>query len=256
MRPTALPDGRLGMLCAGGVDHGRILEVMVAYDWDSHQITPLVAGALPGAGDFTWKPDMSKGVLSTLPAYSTLYWISTVGTEPIPATLTDGRKSWRLSDTIDALEAYDRRTTSTGREPHPVGEVGQVDWSPKGDRIAFWASLEPIGRSYNPLMRIAWDLYLMDVETLQTKRVVRGVEDAHNVAWAPNGRWLAYTAPTGLWLVAPDTGESKLVHKGDFSAIAWSPDGRTVLGLRCAQAACDMPEVWRYDVSSISARVK
>jgi hypothetical protein len=91
-----LPDGRLGLIekCVGrwpdrapGLDHERYL---MAYDWSTGRIEQIVAGPLAHfnlSSEYTWNPDMTRGVQALNGLYATLYWITPAGWEPMNITI-------------------------------------------------------------------------------------------------------------------------------------------------------------------------
>jgi hypothetical protein len=165
MGASTLPDGRLGLLCAADLRNGTLVYEVVAYDWESTSIEQLVKTELPAPGGYTWDPGMSRGLLATNGAYSTLYWLSSTEITPVDLTLVEGTRSWWLPESIAALDRYNQSRNLTGREPHPVGLVNVPAWSPDGSSIAFWATLETIGRPFNfPV--VPWTLYLLNPETM------------------------------------------------------------------------------------------
>jgi WD40 repeat protein len=256
---SALPDGRLGMLCPADLKNQRIIYALVAYDWTSDTLAPLIAEPLPDTGQFTWDPTLSRGVFSTVGSYSTLFWLTAAGTEPVTITLTDGAKSWFLPDSIIASEQYN---PANYRDPHSVGNVGDIAWSPVGDRIAFWATLEPIGQPYNLLRQMAWTLYMLDSRTMQVKTILKEVYDPISLAWSPDGQWLMYTTgqgnnqPEGVWLISPRTGRSRLMLEGHYQHSIWSPDGSSIVSILCSDKLCKTTELWKYDVSGLVAHAK
>jgi WD40 repeat protein len=261
---ATLPDGRLGISCPSSLQGTSTIHYsMMAYDWESGILAPLLdTDVLPGSGSISWRPDMQRGIFSTSGAYSTLYWLSMTGTQPVTLTLTDGVRSWALPDSIRA-EAQERADMNqTGRELHQVGNVGAVRWSPLGDRIAFWATLETIGQPYELFRPLAWDIYVMDAMNVRVERLVQGVYQAGALQWSSDGQWLAYTTaahgkqPQGLWLFSLQTHTSTLVREGHYTSIAWSPDGLDILALRCLDSACDASELWQYDLSTLVAQVQ
>ncbi len=253
----ALPDGRLGMLCVGDVQHSSLFYTMVAYDLTLDTLEPLVPGLLPDNGAFSWKADMSQGVFSTFnSSYSTLYWITSATTQPITITLTEGSRSWYLPDSVHAREAYYQGRISY-RDPQTVGKVGHVAWSPDGNFVAFWGTLDSIGRPSNALQRMPWDLYLLDTTTLDVRRIPLKVYDAFRLAWSPNSQWLAYIAPDeGVWLLDPQTNQPILIQEGIFHDLTWTPDGQRIVVIKCNESLCgtqgrSLPEIWIYDVSTL-----
>jgi len=96
-----------------------------------------------------------------------------------------------------------------------------IEWSPSGDRIAFWS----------------WDhLKLLDVASGEITEVA--ADHAAFVAWSPAGRQLAFVSDGGLCLYQPDTGERRQLAAGESGGpVLWSPDGSRIafpLGPRIA----------------------
>jgi hypothetical protein len=256
---TVLPDGRLGMLCPVRLDdNARVREAMIAFDWETSKSEQLVADVLPDpSGEFAWNHDMSKGIYSTSGAYSTLYWLTRAGAQPVEITLSEGSKSWRLPDSIEALDRYSKNKGHTKQEPDSVGMVGAVSWSQVGDQIAFWATLDTVSRPYSLFRKMPWDLYLMDASTLQVRRVLTSVYDAGDLQWSPDGKWLAYTSgerglqPHGVWLFSPRRGQPLLLRQGHYNSIAWAPDGNSLFAVRYRDDASRETELWNYDISTL-----
>lgn len=105
------------------------------------------------------------------------------------------------------------------------GSIGEVHWSPQGDRIAFTFRAKPAEcrksareerekshRSTPPqvIRRLhyreegagfigeeLWQVYLLHVPTGEVKQLTRGAADAGHLAWAPTGAQLAYITHSG-----------------------------------------------------------
>lgn len=91
--------------------------------------------------------------------------------------------------------------------------------SPDGERVAVAGHTPEAGGEYR--------LYTIDGE--RTRRVV--AEYVDEVAWSPDGRWLAIRRLGGVELIRPDgTGRRKLasVRGKDLHGLAWSPDSRSL----------------------------
>lgn len=255
--PTAFPDGRIGALCYPQVKTSTDSYIMVAYDLHSHKLSQIVPEVLPNQGWFSWSPSGRIGILSTPYENGTLYWVGAKGIEPVEITLTDNGKSWFLPDS-DALR---RQTLPSSTSTQPlagrVGEVGDVRWSPVDDRVAFWATLVPVGGSPVGFRSVAWNMYVLDATTLQVTQVVHKVYGATSIAWSPNGKWIAYAnngrlfQSGGIWVYSTQTGKSTLVRKAGYSKLAWSADGQSILATRCIADPCEKSELWQYDVRSI-----
>lgn len=259
-RPAAvtqvLTDGRLVMVCPVGLHNQRVLWQLFVYDWTTQQLELLVDTVLPASGSTTWSHDMQHGVLSTGPSYSTLYWLTATSMQVFTATITKDDKAWSFADTPQVIANYEASPGVVGRSPQTVGEVGAVGWSPVTDQIAFWATLEPIGKTDVFLKTWTWDLYLMNTQTMQLDRVLEDVYGGGGIQWSPDGQWILYSTaargsqPQGLWLFSIQTRQSTLLKKGPSGVHAWSPDGHHILVVR-DEGEHEKAEAWLYDVSSL-----
>jgi len=256
---AVLPDGRLGLIqrCYDRwPDRPTPLgdeSYLLAYDWATGDIDQLVEGPLPNsdlAGEFTWNPEMTRGAQEFVSLYGTLYWISPTGTEPMTATVSDGRRSWSLDENYlairDHLEAND---TGVARAPA---------WSPDGTQIAFLSTLDSIGRGDMGRTAGSWGLYLMGPVALEPKPVLDGIYDPTAMQWSPDGEWLAFVGQAGqrrqrgLWLYSPTLDQLKLVAEGRVVGLAWSPDGDAIAAALCADELCQRTDIWQYDVRAIT----
>lgn len=256
-----LADGRLGMIkmCTGHIDPSTGFDFtasLIAYDWQTHQVNPLIPRKLPNTGEFTWNTALQRGVFTPIGNYSTLYWLLPGGVEPVPILLRKGLRSWYLPDTITALAKYQAAPGQVGRQPKQIGMARDPAWSPTEDKIAFWATLETIGQS-DAFPVVPWDIYLLNPNTLTTERLLSDVMDPARLVWSPNGRWLAYCSgsdwrkPRGIWLFSLDQRRSLLVQRGHFFDLAWSPDGNTLAATQCFDATCSQSAVWTYDIRGL-----
>ncbi|GAC1363126.1 MAG: hypothetical protein NVSMB42_22800 [Herpetosiphon sp.] len=261
---TPLPDGRLGLeqLCLGDWHDaaGKYTDKhvsLLAFDVVTGGLSPLVDRFLPLTGPFSWNPTLERGMLSTIGSYGTLFWLTPHEVTPLTATLTKGRKSWRFSDSVAAEQYYhDHIFDLPTNYPHPVGMVDAPAWSPDGTAVAFFATLDTIGTSWNFPINVPHDLYLMDPNTLVLHRALTGVRDPYDLQWSPDGRWLVYKQATeieSLWLFAPTTGKRHRVAVGHMSSVTWADKGQSLLVMRCSASLCEHAELWKYDVRSLVA---
>ncbi|MGK2958447.1 MAG: TolB family protein [Acidimicrobiales bacterium] len=124
----------------------------------------------------------------------------------------EGKNKWRLDEELHSDDC------TGGRADSPA-------WSPNGKRIAFFAS-SPSGKEGFSRLNKPWDLYLMDPETLELEKIVKGVSSAHSPTWSPNNQWIAYIEEgMGILLVSAKGGKPKYISKMPAQELAWSPNG-------------------------------
>jgi hypothetical protein len=70
---------------------------------------------------------------------------------------------------------------------------------------------------------LPWDVWLLNVDGSNLRRLTYMVEDDPSLAWSPDGRWLAIQGGYGLTLVEPvGTRTDRLSRKEAFGAIDWA----------------------------------
>jgi TolB protein len=97
--------------------------------------------------------------------------------------------------------------------------------SPQGKELAFSSR-----RGGN------WDLYLLDINTGEVRRLTATLGHEGQPSWSPDGQWLAYSAyyegNFDIWLL-PVNGGSEPIRLTSNPAIEhspkWSPDGRRII---------------------------
>ncbi len=235
LHATGLPDGRVGLLrhCVSPEVVRPDTLSLVAYDVRTREVQPLVAATTRFNVTQTWNPTMDRG----LATYSSLIcagmtWVTPAGFEPLTAVVRDGTRSWRLDEVFWQDPARD------------CGDQARADWpawSPDGRSVAFFASLPARGVLGQSRLSLPWDLYLLDPATRETQRVLVGLKDPRGLAWSPDGTWLAFSqdwreerspAGQGTWLFAPRTGDLRRLTTTNVDWLAWSPDGRRIVGVR------------------------
>jgi TolB protein len=86
-------------------------------------------------------------------------------------------------------------------------------WSPDGRRILF---LRPLGGLRGD------EIVVMDTRGKQLRRLTKGVRDASDPAWSPDGRMVAYESSNTIYVVNADgSGPRRLVESGSMPA--WKP---------------------------------
>jgi hypothetical protein len=103
-----------------------------------------------------------------------------------------------------------------GRRRLTSGDDYELDWSPDGKALVF--------SDQSRLSRLA-----IVVQPLHGKRhvLVRG-PGVVTPKWSPDGSWIAYIGPGGLFLVRPSGAGRHLLARGSIESFAWSPDGRSL----------------------------
>lgn len=80
--------------------------------------------------------------------------------------------------------------------------------------------------------RASGDLIAVNPETGEERVLVEDVDDVHSASWSADGRWIAYEAPGGLWVVSASQ-EPRLVAT-DVSTWMWSSTGAELAAIRGA----------------------
>lgn len=258
--PTSLPDGRLGLAkdCAGrwpdkppGMDMAAYL---MAYNFDSGITEQIVSEPLPAglglSGIFSWNPDMSRGVVAGGSLFGTLYWVTPTGSMPMTVTVGEGSDTWSLAENFRVMQNRENNAVDIGIAKAPA-------WSHDGNRIAFFASPEAVGRSGQSRATGRYNLYLMDPSTLQPEAVLSDLYFAHLLAWSPDDQWLLLNTRVGseqtqgLWLFLPAERKLELIAQGSFGDMSWSPDGQKVAAIKCGETCIGQNEILIFDVSQL-----
>jgi len=253
--PALLPDGRLG-LNNGCVSLGdppdKKRQYMVAYNFKTKETTLLVNEPLPHylSNGFTWNPDMTLGLQQIYGVLDgTIYWMSPDKIAPVDFAISDGERSF--------LPSKDFPHFSEGNEQ---GIVFSPAWSPNGKTIAFFVTLDAIGRSGWSRSDGEYKIFFMDPIEQKPYPVMGSIYDPSELIWSPDSKWLVFVGyygvlrTNGIWAYSVESGKIYPVISGDFSRIAWSPDGNKIAATICvpdSDSLCNQYEIWEYNVSSI-----
>ncbi len=114
--------------------------------------------------------------------------------------------------------------------------VRAFDVSPDGSRVVFAAVRQDLDNYF-----YLSELYLVDTPSGQVVRLTDNNASESNPLWAPDGRTIAYHAPSDgefdlthgfVWIMNVDTGEKRKLEgqrQGQISSLAWMPDGESLL---------------------------
>jgi dipeptidyl aminopeptidase/acylaminoacyl peptidase len=114
--------------------------------------------------------------------------------------------------------------------------VDDFDVSSDGRRVVFAATRQDLSNYF-----YLSELYLVDTRSREVVRLTDNNAAEGNVLWAPDGRTIAYHAPSDgefdlthgfVWVMNVDTGEKRRLEgqsQGQISALTWMPDGKSLL---------------------------
>jgi WD40 repeat protein len=257
--PSILPDGRLGLIngcISRGDPPGLKRRYLIAYDFQTKETQLLVKEPLPNylSNAFTWNPDMTAGLVQIYDGLNgTIYWISPEKVEPVDFAISDGKRSF--------LPGKDFPRFSEGPEQ---GIVFSPAWSTDGKTIAFFVTLDAMGRRDSSRSEGEYKIFFMDPLEQKPGPVVGKIHDPSELIWSPDSKWLAFIGTYGIlkthgiWMYSVETGKIYRVASGEFSQIAWSPAGNKIAAAICEpdhpNLLCNRYEIWEYDVSSILKR--
>jgi WD40 repeat protein len=230
--PNALPDGRVGLTQTCGVAIGTgpsAKYTIVAYDLVSRSLetlVPLQDMIHPGAA--SWNQNLTRAIgAQSSGICSSIAWLTRTGPEYLTIEIRDGARHWRLDQ--EFTEGLSADCSSQGRASLP-------SWSPDGATIAFMASPASIGLSGQARLGAPWQLYLLDPESLAMRKVLDQIRGPSNLAWFPDGKWLAFSATisgkgAGTWLFSPSSRELRALNQTVAESLASSPNGRQLIAL-------------------------
>ena len=257
--PSFLPDGRLGLInscISRGDPPGLKRHYMIAYDFQTRETKLLVNEPLPNylTNAFSWNPNMTLGLAQIYGGLDgTIYWVSPEYVAPVDFAISDEKSSF--------LPSKDFPHFSDSNEQ---GIVFSPAWSPDGKTIAFFVTLDAIGRKGFSRSDGEYKIFFMDPIEQKPYAVVGNIYDPFRLTWSPDSKWLAFVGyygilkTEGIWVYSVESGKIYPVVSGDFSRIAWSPDGNKIAATICEpnhpNLLCNRYEIWEYDVSSIYSK--
>jgi hypothetical protein len=257
--PSVLPDGRLGLInscISRGDPPDQKRQYMVAYDFKTKKTSLLVNEPLPNylSNGSTWDPGVTKGLQQIYGGLNgTIYWMSPKSVSPAEFIISDGERSFSPAKDFPYFS-----------DDNKQGIVFSPVWSPDGKTIAFFATLDAIGRSGFSRSDGEYKVFFMDPLEQEPVTVVSGIYHPSELIWSPDSNWLAFVGEYGilrthgLWLYSINSRTAALVASEKIENIAWSPDGSKIAATICEtnhpDLLCSRYEVWEYDVGLIMQR--
>ena len=249
--PSALSDGRLGLLrdCSdpditAPLHHHNSL---IAVDLDHGSFEPLAPlGAVRRrqlifggpeqdfvSGQFDWRFDDKRTIVSVGGAICpTLVEVSPAGVSPLSVVISDdGTRRWDL-----ATDLLRERTVERVEEGCvDLGRATNIAWSPTGDRLAFFASLDAIGVQGTDRVGKPGSIYIAETSLSNPKPVVDGLRFPSGLVWIDEQR-LAFSAEyrgqrKGVWILDRRSGETTKIGDQGLADLSLSPDGKHLAGI-------------------------
>ena len=227
--PIPSPTGRIAF--CSGPDYG--LYVMNADGTNPQKLTN--HACCP-----TWSPDGRSIAFSS----NGLYIMNDDGTNPRRLTDEGLHPTWSPDGGFIAFtssrdgngEIYVMNADGTNprRLTNNPADDWDPAWSPNGRFIAFVSNrdepdLGNCGVSCNE------EIYVMDVDGTNQRRLTNNKWVERLPAWSPDGRYIAFysrgndNVHLGIYIMYPDGTSQHMVTEGDArESIAWSPDGKII----------------------------
>ncbi|MFL6203506.1 MAG: protein kinase domain-containing protein [Thermoanaerobaculia bacterium] len=185
-----------------------------------------VLAVLAAVGDYLLR---SGGEAGTTPVQATFTRLTEQeGSETFPSLSPDGNYFVYVKETEGGSDVFLQRVgggNPINLTPDTPWDDTQPAFSPDGQQIAFRSEREGGG------------IFVMGA----TGESVRRVADfGYNPAWSPDSKQLAVategvvepgirTSTSQLWRISLDTGERRLLVRGDAVQPSWSPNGRRIV---------------------------
>lgn len=124
-----------------------------------------------------------------------------------------------------------------GGEPRKLtDDASDPGWSPDGKRIAFTSFRDGFGRTCFHECGISGEVYVLDIESGETRRLTESEANDSSPAWSPDGRLIAFTSDRSnpqtheneMYVMAADGGDvRRITHNSVWDLEpAWRPSNR------------------------------
>jgi Tol biopolymer transport system component len=208
-----LPDGKRILYCANDPEANGIF----IYDLKQHTNTPLLTNSVNAGA-----PSMSSD-----------------GTRLAFVVYPEGRKSSQI-----------HTAKVNGSDVKQLTEGASYNWNPRWSPDGRQLLLETT-RNDNPDNRVEngghRDIYLMDADGKNQTNLTSNAY-GHHPSWSPDGKFIAYMAHGGVWVMKADGSAKQNISHGATrdSEPAWSPDGQWIAFTRTANKppAPETMDIW------------
>jgi Tol biopolymer transport system component len=151
-----------------------------------------------------------------------------------------------------------RRIPVAGQARTPLAAAGDLPLTP-GRRIEFntsegsWVSLDVSPDARAIVFELLGDLYVMDAEGGEARRITGSMAFHSQPAYSPDGTLIAFVSDgsgaENVWIARPDGSGPRPITANDsaheFVSPSWSPDGRSLF-VSLYRSDRNALELWRY----------
>lgn len=157
---------------------------------------------------------------------------------------------------VVSLPAQEKKTI-TFEDFFSMQRLGTVAVSPDGRLIAYTLSVPDIEAN-----KIKTDIWLMDIQTKQSKPLTNAPSSSSAPAWSPDSRALFFNRSGQIWKIAVDGGEATAVTSfaAGASGVVLNTDGTKMLFTAevypdCEDEDCNKKKMDEAEKSKVKARV-
>lgn len=223
LRPTRLPDGRLGLLKWCARNNSRTEVTLVAYAPEAGNTRKLMESPITPAR-VSWAPNLRRAIISNSDELcSGIALLEDGEIRTYDSRIVDGNKSFLLSEAFFSVGVDGCRETGLADWP---------SWSPDGVSIAFFASPASVGVDGFEKPETPWNLYTMNPDGSGLRVVLEGIRDPRALSWSPNGKQLAFSGAIndqdGTWLTTESGSNVRRLTAIAVEWLDWHPDGQSL----------------------------